>query len=317
MNPDDPGQLLAATVRIKREVKMEEEAIGQRGAGATTDDDDDEDDAAIDEEEEAAGCSRTLPRMPQAWRQQQQRDQVQVIQPSAPAASAAAPPTTRPTVDVKPPVKAVIHPHPQPSRKSTSPSASNTPPQSSSSASIPVGIAVARQRAADKPRRSSTPLDLHNGKRSIKTPRPSCHHPPAPIQPVPTPDLFMASSPLPPPLPLPPPAGMNPFFNSSALGFGSSPAGVPPPPGPTNWSWPSPAVSLEAMHYHHSFWPAGPPHPDHHVNTAASMMGYPGTYGHHHHTATGLTPPPFLLIPAACLGKLFFFCPSLYLPPSY
>lgn len=314
---------LLATVRIKREVKTEED---HHPLAPTTTDEEDDDDTAVGGEEETEGCSRTLPRMPEAWRRQRQEHQLQVIQTSSQVAS-------------KPCGKALIR------KRSPSSSSMSSAAASSSSSSIPVGIAVARQRGSDKSRRrSDTPPEPKQRRTTggiISKYPPDRPH--IPSQPLPTShpppsnnlstDLFIGGSPLPPPLP--PSAGMN-FFSSAASALYA--AGHT-----TNWAWPThhpagldPAIHLQQFNptasLPHSYWPPPPPPPptvDHH-HVMSYSSGYPANHAHatpthHHHSPSGLSPSPFLLIPAACLGKKmknknFFFrmlCQTFLFSRSY
>ena len=287
-----------------------------------------ETDAAVENDE---GCSRTLPRMPQAWRQKQ-REQVQVIQPQQQQQQIAMTLTTAALPLPPPPAdpgaasaaatnkrKALIHPQ---QRNPSSPITTAVASASSVPSTIPVGIAVARQRAAES---SSTSSRHCSSKTGRSTPlQPKALRLPIPIDTSSEPanpstsQSFMSS--------------VNPLL-STGLNYGLSPAASSRLYNPSSLygslSWPtpwSPASTSSAVDPHYSaasLWPHPPPPTD--LNSimgpysayaatngapSGAVVGNSSILHHHlHHAATtpaGLTsgpPPPYLLIPTACLGK--------------
>jgi hypothetical protein len=296
--------------RIKREVKTESPDFA---AGDDESGDDDQVDSGTQEEEMGGGCSRTMPRMPEAslfkWhqrRQKRQDEQLQVIQPAAVMTVEGSLPSPSPPTDLDfvasiPKRKALIHPQ----RKH------NATTASSSNVAIPVGIAVARQRREKC--RSDTPMPpvQPKARRAAQS---------SPVS-YPTDRLCMSNSSagsiepqhLFSPSSL---AGLNAnyqagraVYNPTALYAGHPAAPLVSTPA-ANWAWPNQAEYNAAVA--NSLWSA---------TDMNSIMGY-STYlstppsssvsssllHQHHHLAGGMTPSPFLLIPTACLGEMFIIC---------
>ena len=300
-------------MRIKREVKTESPDF------AAGDDEGGDDQVAdgsssetLEEETLAEGCSRTMARMPEAsllkWHQRRQKrreEQLQVIHEAAmtvvDGSHTPPPPADLQSVASIPKRKALIHPQ----RKHNAGITTTT-----AVAPIPVGIAVARQRR-DKCR-SDTPMPLVQPKARRAAEQSS----PYSIQ---TDRLCMST----------PSAaggsGSSELFSSSPLAGGLVSGGGNYPSGRTvynpaalyagypasatataaaNWAWSNPAGDYTAAH---SLWPPTD------MNSIMAYPSYPPTppassvssplLHHHHHPASGLTTPPFLLIPTACLGE--------------
>lgn len=213
-------------------------------------------------EEEEEGCSRTMARMPEASLLKWHQRQKRRQEEEV-----VTPPPAAVAADdaVR---KTLVQ------RKVSSPASS----------AIPVGIAVARQRK-DKCR-SDTPMPVQPKARhpvlqqsSYSSPSESCMSDPSAGS-----TEFNSPSGY--------PSGRAAVYNPAALyAAGQSAA---------SWAWSNPAD-------YNSLW--------HHSTTADSIMSYPNypptppassttslLHHHHHHPASGLTPSPFLLIPASCLG---------------
>ena len=303
-------------MRIKREVKTESPDF------AAGDDEGGDDQVAdgsssetLEEETLAEGCSRTMARMPEAsllkWHQRRQKrreEQLQVIHEAAmtvvDGSHTPPPPADLQSVASIPKRKALIHPQ----RKHNAGITTTT-----AVAPIPVGIAVARQRR-DKCR-SDTPMPLVQPKARRAAEQSS----PYSIQ---TDRLCMST----------PSAaggsGSSELFSSSPLAGGLVSGGGNYPSGRTvynpaalyagypasatataaaNWAWSNPAGDYTAAAAAHSLWPPTD------MNSIMAYPSYPPTppassvssplLHHHHHPASGLTTPPFLLIPTACLGE--------------
>ena len=303
-------------MRIKREVKTESPDF------AAGDDEGGDDQVAdgsssetLEEETLAEGCSRTMARMPEAsllkWHQRRQKrreEQLQVIHEAAmtvvDGSHTPPPPADLQSVASIPKRKALIHPQ----RKHNAGITTTT-----ASAPIPVGIAVARQRR-DKCR-SDTPMPLVQPKArraaeqsspySIQTDR-LCMSTPSAAGGSSSSELFSSS----------------PLAGGLVSGGGNYPsgrtvynpaalyAGYPASATATaaaNWAWSNPAGDYTAAAAAHSLWPPTD------MNSIMAYPSYPPTppassvssplLHHHHHPASGLTTPPFLLIPTACLGE--------------
>lgn len=289
--------------RVKREVKTESPDFA---AGDNESEDDDQVDSGQLEEETGGGCSRTIGRMPEAsllkWhqrRRKQQEEQLQVIQPAGTMTvdgPLPSPPSDLDSAASIPKRKALIHPQ----RKH------NTTASASSNVAIPVGIAVARQRR-DKCR-SDTPVPPVQPKARRATQS-------SPVL-YPTDSMCMSNSSM---------ASIDQHqFNSPSSLAGLSAnypggrsvynptglfAGHPTPiaTNGANWAWPNPADYNAAAA--HSLWSATD------VNSIMRYSTYPPTsqasnvptslLHQHHHPVGGMTPPPFLLIPTACLGEIY------------
>ena len=302
-------------MRIKREVKTESPDF------AAGDDEGGDDQVAdgsssetLEEETLAEGCSRTMARMPEAsllkWHQRRQKrreEQLQVIHEAAmtvvDGSHTPPPPADLQSVASIPKRKALIHPQ----RKHNAGITTTT-----AVAPIPVGIAVARQRR-DKCR-SDTPMPLVQPKArraaeqsspySIQTDR-LCMSTPSAAGGSSSSELFSSS----------------PLAGGLVSGGGNYPsgrtvynpaalyAGYPASATATaaaNWAWSNPAGDYTAAAAH-SLWPPTD------MNSIMAYPSYPPTppassvssplLHHHHHPASGLTTPPFLLIPTACLGE--------------
>lgn len=293
-------------VIVKREIKTElgdsiEEDVNRQEEGH---DDQEESRSETDAIEEGndEGCSRTLPRMPEAWHQKRHQ-QVQVIQQQQHQQQIAMTLTTAIPLPPPPPVdsgaaankrKALIHP--QQRNPSTSPTMTTAIPSA-----IPVGIAVARQRAAE----SSSGRHCSNRSSSSKTGRSTPLQPKALRLPIPidaslsssspsTSQSFMSTNTLPPPLI---PAGLSYGLPSTASSRVYNPSFYGSPGWPTAWP---PASTLTAIDPHYSaaasahahvaaahatsLWPQ-PPLPPPHPSDLNSFMGSFSAYA-----ASGASP---------------------------
>lgn len=289
--------------RVKREVKTESPDFA---AGDDESEDDDQVDSGELEDERGGGCSRTMGRMPEAsllkWhqrRRKQQEEQLQVMQSASAMTldgSVLSPPCDLDSAAPVPKRKTLIHPQ----RKH------NATASASSNAAIPVGIAVARQRR-DKCR-SDTPMPpvQPKARRAAQS---------SPVS-YPTDSMCMSN----------PSIGatdQHPFNSPSSLAGLSANypggravynptalyAGHPTPiaANAANWAWPN-AADYSAAAAAHSLWSATD------VNSIMRYSTYPPSaqasnvssslLHQHHHPVGGMTPPPFLLIPTACLGEI-------------
>ncbi|XP_059350502.1 protein winged eye-like isoform X1 [Daphnia carinata] len=288
-------------MRIKREVKTESPDFA---AGDDESEDDDQVDSGEVEDEMGGGCSRTMGRMPEAsllkWhqrRRKQQEEQSQVIQSASAMtldSSVLSPPCDLDPAASAPKRKTLIHPQ----RKH------NATASASSNVAIPVGIAVARQRR-DKCRSDTpTPPVQPKARRAAQS---------SPVSSYPTDAMCMSNASI-------GSTDQHPFNSPSSLAGLSANypggravynptalyAGHPTPiaANAANWAWPN-ATDYSAAAAAHSLWSATD------VNSIMRYSTYPPTpqpsnvssslLHQHHHPVGGMTPPPFLLIPTACL----------------